>query len=157
MVARSALGSTKTSVAPTRFSLKLQISNFSRRLLVKRSWIYNPDMPIIEIKNLSKTYKVYQKQEGLMASVRGLFHRKHREVHAVSDINLTVEEGEFVAFLGPNGAGKTTTLKLLSGVINPDSGSATVLGHVPWERENEYRRKNRSLKKREIPFAKCST
>ncbi|MDG1875137.1 MAG: ATP-binding cassette domain-containing protein, partial [Mariniblastus sp.] len=64
----------------------------------------------------------------------------YREVHAVRDIDLSVEEGEFVAFLGPNGAGKTTTLKLLSGVINPDSGSATVMGHVPWERENEYRR-----------------
>lgn len=98
-------------------------------------------MAIIEIKNLSKTYKVYQKQEGILASVRGLFHREHRDVHAVRDINLEVEEGEFVAFLGPNGAGKTTTLKLLSGVINPDSGSATVLGHVPWERENEYRRR----------------
>ncbi len=98
-------------------------------------------MAIIEIKNLSKTYKVYQKQEGLLASVRGLFHREHKEVHAVRDINMTVEEGEFVAFLGPNGAGKTTTLKLLSGVINPDGGTATVMGHVPWERENEYRRK----------------
>ena len=98
-------------------------------------------MAIIEINNLSKTYKVYQKQEGLMASMRGLFHREHREVHAVKDINLQVEEGEFVAFLGPNGAGKTTTLKLLSGVINPDEGSATVMGHVPWQRENEYRRK----------------
>jgi len=103
--------------------------------------IYNLPMAIIEIKNLSKTYKVYQKQEGILASVRGLFHREHRDVHAVRDINLEVEEGEFVAFLGPNGAGKTTTLKLLSGVINPDSGSATVLGHVPWERENEYRRR----------------
>lgn len=98
-------------------------------------------MPIIEIKNLSKTYRVYQKQEGLIASVRGLFHREYRKVHAVNDINLTVEEGEFVAFLGPNGAGKTTTLKLLSGVINPDQGSVKVLGHVPWKRENEYRRK----------------
>ena len=76
-----------------------------------------------------------------MASVRGLFKREYRAVHAVNDINLSVEEGEFVAFLGPNGAGKTTTLKLLSGVINPDSGSVKVMGHVPWHRENEYRRK----------------
>ena len=98
-------------------------------------------MAIIEIGNLSKSYKVYQKQEGLMASVRGLFKREYRAVHAVNDINLSVEEGEFVAFLGPNGAGKTTTLKLLSGVINPDSGSVKVMGHVPWHRENEYRRK----------------
>jgi ABC-2 type transport system ATP-binding protein len=54
---------------------------------------------------------------------------------------LQVEQGEFVAFLGPNGAGKTTTLKLLSGVINPTRGSATVMGHVPWKRENAYRRR----------------
>ena len=98
-------------------------------------------MAIIEIKNLVKTYRVYQKQEGIGASIRGLFHREYREVRAVQDINLSVEEGEFVAFLGPNGAGKTTTLKLLSGVINPNSGSATVMGFVPWERKNEYRRR----------------
>ncbi len=54
---------------------------------------------------------------------------------------LTVEQGEFVAFLGPNGAGKTTTLKLLSGVITPSAGMARVLGHVPWKRENAYRRR----------------
>ena len=98
-------------------------------------------MAIIEINNLCKSYRVYQKQEGLWASVRGLFHREFREVRAVNDISFSVDEGEFVAFLGPNGAGKTTTLKLLSGVINPDSGSATVMNHVPWERENDYRRR----------------
>jgi len=97
-------------------------------------------MPIIEIKDLCKTYKVYQKKEGLWQSVRGLFQREYRDVNAVRDVDLEVEEGEFVAFLGPNGAGKTTTLKLLSGVINPTSGTATVMGHVPWKRENEYRR-----------------
>jgi len=98
-------------------------------------------MAIIEIENLTKSYRVYQKKEGLSASLRGLFRREYREVEAVRGINLQVEEGEFVAFLGPNGAGKTTTLKLLSGVINPGSGMARVMGHIPWKRENAYRRR----------------
>jgi ABC-2 type transport system ATP-binding protein len=98
-------------------------------------------MPVIQLNQLSKSYTVYQKQEGLVASLRGLFHREYREVKAVRAIDLEVEQGEFVAFLGPNGAGKTTTLKLLSGVITPTSGAATVLGHVPWKRENAYRRR----------------
>ncbi len=98
-------------------------------------------MATIEIHGLSKSYRVYQKQEGLWASLRGLFRREYREVPAVRGIDLTVEQGEFVAFLGPNGAGKTTTLKLLSGVITPTAGNATVLGHIPWQRENAYRRR----------------
>ncbi len=98
-------------------------------------------MAIIEIEKLSKSYRVYQKKEGLAASVRGLFRREYRHVNAVREIDLQVERGEFVAFLGPNGAGKTTTLKLLSGVINPDSGMCRVMGYVPWERRNEYRRR----------------
>lgn len=97
--------------------------------------------PIIQLEKLTKTYQVYQKQEGLLSSIRGLFHRKYKTVQAVKGIDLTVDQGEFVAFLGPNGAGKTTTLKLLSGVINPTSGLATVMGHVPWHRDNAYRRR----------------
>ncbi len=98
-------------------------------------------MAVIEIEGLAKTYRVYQKQEGLLASVRGLFRRQYREVQAVAGIDLAVEQGEFVAFLGPNGAGKTTTLKLLSGVITPSGGMARVMGYVPWKRENAYRRR----------------
>ena len=98
-------------------------------------------MSIIEIRDLRKSYRVYQKREGVWASVQGLFHREYRDVEAVRGINLRVEQGEFVAFLGPNGAGKTTTLKLLSGVINPTSGSAEVMGYVPWDRSNQYRRR----------------
>lgn len=98
-------------------------------------------MAVIEISGLKKSYRIYQKQEGLAASIRGLFQRKYRDVHAVRGIDLAVEQGEFVAFLGPNGAGKTTTLKLLSGVITPSEGTARVMGFVPWERTNEYRRR----------------
>ena len=98
-------------------------------------------MSIIEVERLTKSYRVYRKREGLAESVRDIFRRQYEEVHAVAGIDLRVEEGEFVAFLGPNGAGKTTTLKLLSGVINPTSGSAEVMGFTPWHRKNEYRRR----------------
>jgi ABC-2 type transport system ATP-binding protein len=98
-------------------------------------------MAVIEVRGLRKSYRVYQKNEGLRASIAGLFRRRYRAVEAVRGIDLAVEQGEFVAFLGPNGAGKTTTLKLLSGVITPTAGEATVLGHVPWKRENAYRRR----------------
>jgi ABC-2 type transport system ATP-binding protein len=98
-------------------------------------------MAIIEIRNLSKSYRVYQKKEGLGQALRGLFRREYKTVQAVQNVSLDVEPGEFVAFLGPNGAGKTTTLKLLSGVIYPTSGNATVMGFVPWQRSLDYRRR----------------
>lgn len=95
---------------------------------------------VIDVSDLSKQYRVYRKHEGLAASVRNLFHREFTTVDAVKQVSFQIEEGEIVGFLGPNGAGKTTTLKLLSGLIFPTSGQATVLGHVPWKRENAYRR-----------------
>ena len=98
-------------------------------------------MPAISVRNLSKIYRVFRKREGLLASIRGLFHREYEPIHAVDGIDFEVQRGEMVAFLGPNGAGKTTTLKLLSGLIFPTGGDATVLGHVPWKRENAYRRR----------------
>ncbi len=98
-------------------------------------------MAFIELQGLTKSYRAYQKKEGLKAALTGLFHREYKTVEAVRGVDLTVERGEFVAFLGPNGAGKTTTLKLLSGVITPSGGTARVMGHIPWRRENAYRRR----------------
>ena len=85
-------------------------------------------MPLIEATGLTKTYRVFQKKEGVLGALRGLYRREYKEVHAVNDVTFTIEPGEMVAFLGPNGAGKTTTLKMLSGLIYPSAGSAQVLG-----------------------------
>src|SRR5437868_4072750 len=98
-------------------------------------------MPIIEARELTKVYRVFQKRSGLLGAIRGLFRREYKEVRAVDGVSFSIESGEMVAFLGPNGAGKTTTLKILSGLIFPTSGAASVLGYVPWERANEYRRR----------------
>ncbi len=96
---------------------------------------------VIEVDGLAKSYRVFDKPEGLVASVRSLFHRPSRLVEALKGVSLTVGRGEFVALLGPNGAGKTTFLKLLSGIITPTRGTARVLGHVPWERADDFRRR----------------
>src|SRR5450631_3867884 len=98
-------------------------------------------MPIIAAAGLSKTYRVYQKKEGLLGALRGLFRREYKEVRAVENVNFTIEPAEIVGFLGPNGAGKTTTLKMLSGLIYPTAGTARVLGHTPWDREDAFRRR----------------
>src|SRR5438094_2145054 len=98
-------------------------------------------MPIIEAMGLTKTYRVSQKKEGLLGALRGLYRREFKEVKAVDGVSFTIEPGEMVAFLGPNGAGKTTTLKMLSGLIYPTSGTARVLGFVPWQRDDAFRRR----------------
>lgn len=96
---------------------------------------------VIMVEGLTKEYRVYDKPEGLWASVQGLFHRKSRTIAALRGVDLQVRRGEFLAMLGPNGAGKTTFLKLLSGIITPSRGAARVLGHVPWERNDDFRRR----------------
>jgi ABC-2 type transport system ATP-binding protein len=97
-------------------------------------------MPIIQASGLTKNYRVLQKSPGLVGAVRGLFRRQYKEVRAVTDVRFSIEPGEMVAFLGPNGAGKTTTLKMLAGLIYPTTGTANVLGFVPWDRPDAFRR-----------------
>jgi ABC-2 type transport system ATP-binding protein len=97
-------------------------------------------VPVIEVQKLNKSFRTYRKEPGFAGAVKGLFHRKSELVHAVKDVSFTVEEGELVGFLGPNGAGKTTTLKMLSGLLYPTSGRASVLGYTPWQRHDGYRR-----------------
>lgn len=95
---------------------------------------------MIEVRQLTKVYRVPVKQAGLWASVRSLWQREVREVRAVDAIDVAVGDGERVGFLGPNGAGKTTTLKMLTGLLHPTSGAVRVAGHVPQQRHRDFLR-----------------
>jgi ABC-2 type transport system ATP-binding protein len=95
-------------------------------------------MPIVSVDQLSRTYRVADRQPGLRGSVEHLLRRRHRDVVAVKDVSFAVEPGEIVGFLGPNGAGKTTTLKMLTGLIHPSAGSVQVAGWVPARRQPRF-------------------
>ena len=94
--------------------------------------------PVISVQDLGKTYKVPEREGGLKAALGSLFNRTTKDVVAVKDISFEIQPGEIVGFLGPNGAGKTTTLKMLSGLLHPTAGRASVLGFTPWNRDSSY-------------------
>lgn len=89
-------------------------------------------MSQIELNHLSKTFTVYQRSEGFLGALRSSIRREKRHVHAVRDLSMRVEEGELVGYIGPNGAGKSTTIKMMSGILVPDSGEIHILGRVPY-------------------------
>ncbi|HNT77372.1 MAG TPA: ATP-binding cassette domain-containing protein [Anaerolineae bacterium] len=95
----------------------------------------------IVVQNLSKTYRVPEREPGLGAALKSLVRRRFTDVDAVREISFTVAPGEFVGFIGPNGAGKTTTLKILAGLLHPTGGEARVMGFAPWERRHDYLRR----------------
>ncbi len=94
---------------------------------------------VIKVNHLSKSFDYYKKELGLKNSLKNLFFREQLTKEAVSDISFEIQAGEMVGFLGPNGAGKTTTLKMLSGILHPTGGHASVLGYVPWERKKAFK------------------
>jgi ABC-2 type transport system ATP-binding protein len=96
------------------------------------------NMNSITVTNLTKSYTIYEKQEGFLGSVKSLFLRKYYEKKAVDDVSFSIEKGELIGFIGPNGAGKTTTLKCLSGLLYPTSGQVNVLGYTPFERKHPF-------------------
>ncbi len=94
-------------------------------------------MPAVVLEGLSKTFRTRVKQPGLRGSVQALFRSEYRDVPAVRGVSLAVEPGELVAFIGPNGAGKSTTIKMLTGILHPSAGSASVLGLRPWTQREQ--------------------
>lgn len=95
-------------------------------------------MNVIEVKDLNKTYYTYERKNSFLDTVKSLFVRKTIEIKALNNISFSVEKGELLGFLGPNGAGKSTTLKILTGILLPTSGTASVMGFTPWRQRKSY-------------------
>ena len=95
-------------------------------------------MPLVVAEDLVKTYRVAERRPGLWGAVRGIARRRHRTVRALDRVSFALEAGELVGCIGPNGAGKSTTVKLLSGIVVPDSGRCEIAGRVPWRERSAH-------------------
>lgn len=98
-------------------------------------------MSFIEVRQISKTFRVAKKKSGLKEAFRSFVKREYLNIKAVDDISFSIEKGEIVGYIGPNGAGKSTTIKILSGILNPDSGSCKIVGMTPWKERVKYVKK----------------
>ena len=90
-------------------------------------------MEQIVLENICKHFKVYERPEGKWGLLKGAFLRNVKRVQALDNINLTIQKGELVGYIGPNGAGKSTTVKVMSGILVPDSGECRICGRIPWK------------------------
>ena len=88
---------------------------------------------MIEVSHITKTYRVARRDAGFLHAFHSLFHREYERIRALDDVSFTIQDGEMVGYIGPNGAGKSSTIKILSGILTPDSGECRINGRVPWE------------------------
>ena len=93
---------------------------------------------MIEMRGINKTYRVRRREAGLSNAVKSLFSREYTQIPALRDMTFTIPDGQIVGYIGPNGAGKSTTIKILSGILRPDSGECRVNGLVPWEDRKKH-------------------
>lgn len=93
---------------------------------------------MIEVSNIQKTFKVARRDAGFSNAVKALFHKEYDLVKALDGISFTIGDGEMVGYIGPNGAGKSSTIKVLSGILTPDSGECHINGRVPWRERRQH-------------------
>lgn len=93
---------------------------------------------MIQIENINKTYKVARRDAGLKTAVKSVFSRKYDTIQALDNICLRINDGEMVGYIGPNGAGKSTTIKIMCGILTPDSGICNINGVTPWKERTKY-------------------
>ena len=96
------------------------------------------DKNMITVEHICKTYRVARRNSGLWTAFSSLFHREYETIHALEDISFYIREGEIVGYIGPSGAGKSSTIKIMSGILVPDSGQCRINGMIPWKQRREY-------------------
>lgn len=88
---------------------------------------------MITMENICKSYKVAKRDGGFGEALKSLFHKEYEHIDALNDVSFTIHDGEMVGYIGPNGAGKSSTIKILSGILTPDSGTCLVDGRIPYK------------------------
>lgn len=93
---------------------------------------------MIELRNINKTFRVAKRNAGFGEALKALFKKEYSYVKALDDVSFTIGDGEMVGYIGPNGAGKSSTIKVMSGIMSPDSGECVINGRVPWKNRKEH-------------------
>ncbi len=93
---------------------------------------------MIELKNINKTFKVAKRNAGLHEAVKAMFRKEYTFIQALNDVSFTINDGEMVGYIGPNGAGKSSTIKIMSGILTPDSGECVINGRTPWKQRVDH-------------------
>ena len=95
----------------------------------------------IKVEHINKSFKIFKREAGLIGAAKSFINRKYEYIDALKDISLSINKGEIIGILGENGAGKTTLIKILAGLIHPTNGKATINGHIPYKRKNNFLKK----------------
>ena len=95
-------------------------------------------MSQIVVEDLVKRFRIAERDPGLVGTLRGVVRRRYHTIDALDGVSFSIEPGELVGYIGPNGAGKSTTIKIISGILVPDSGRCEILGRVPWRERQEH-------------------
>ncbi|MDF2588954.1 MAG: transporter related [Anaerocolumna sp.] len=88
---------------------------------------------MITMEHVCKSYKVAKRNAGMKEACKSLFRRETETIQALADVSFTIQDGEMIGYIGPNGAGKSSTIKILSGILTPDSGKCLIDGRIPWK------------------------
>ena len=93
---------------------------------------------MIQVEHVSKSFRIAKRNPGMKEAVKSLWHREYVVVEALKDISFSIKDGEMVGYIGPNGAGKSSTIKILSGILTPESGTVSINGRIPWKQRKEH-------------------
>lgn len=93
---------------------------------------------MIVMEHVCKSYRVAKRNAGMREACKSFFQRDYDKIRALSDVSFTIQDGEMIGYIGPNGAGKSSTIKILSGILTPDSGKCVIDGRIPWKNRIEH-------------------